>query len=265
MGRIASERQINKFSGLLVVKMIRQKIRLTNQLTHQSTTPTNKRRQWQTRAEHRRLMSGSPLMKRLDIHKDIPVAITKQTLSLLVGFSSLDLAADKLFPVDPKAFTGAPKKSLLLEAQSRPALIIKPRLILVSLTDDLNWYTTSNQHGHIFIQNLNWIIRQINVTPWQILYFTTNCISIDLMFQENFHTDTQVGTAWTIEMIADKEEWSELPMGVTTATCTRSGTSVIRRSSVQPCAWVGATNNWPQPYAFVNSKAGTPRLFVVKK
>ena len=47
-------------------------------------------------------------------------------------------------------------------------------------------------------------------------------------------------------MTADKEEWSELPMGATTETRTRSGTSVIRRSSVPPCAWVGPTTNWSQ-------------------
>ena len=140
-------------------------------------------------------MSGPPLTKGLDIHKDISVVITEQTLSLLVGFISLDLAADKLFPVDQRAITGAPKKRLLLEAQSRPALIIKQRLILVAHTDALNCYITANQHGHMFIQNLKWIIRKINVTPWQIQYFTTNCITVDLMFQENFHTDTQVGTA----------------------------------------------------------------------
>ena len=36
-------------------------------------------------------------------------------------------------------------------------------------------------------------------------------------------------------------------MGTTTATHTRSGTSVIRRSNVQPRAWVGPTTNKSQP------------------
>ena len=35
--QMASERQINSLPGLLAIKMIRQQISLTNQLTHQST------------------------------------------------------------------------------------------------------------------------------------------------------------------------------------------------------------------------------------
>ena len=70
-----------------------------------------------------------------------------------------------------------------------------------------------------------------NVTPEPILYCTTNCIPIILMFQENYRTNTQFGTACPIEQTADREELSELPIGATIATRTRSGTSVSRRSS----------------------------------
>ena len=59
-------------------------------------------------------------------------------------FIALTLA-DKLFPVNTRAITGPPKISLQLEARSTPALIIKPRLILVAHTDDLSWFITSNQ------------------------------------------------------------------------------------------------------------------------
>ena len=44
--------------------------------------------------------------------------ITKLTLGLRVGFISSHLAADKLFPVNPRAITGPPKISLLLEAKA---------------------------------------------------------------------------------------------------------------------------------------------------
>ena len=77
------------------------------------------------------------------------------------------------------------------------------------------------------------IISRPNETPRQILYYNTNCVPIDLMFKENFPPNKQVnkfGIAWAIEMSADREEWSELPMGATTAAGTRSGTSVIRRT-----------------------------------
>ena len=65
-------------------------------------------------------------MRGLNIHKNIPVSVTKLTLSLRVGFIGSHLTADKLFPVNPRVITGPPKISLLLEAKSTPALIIKP-------------------------------------------------------------------------------------------------------------------------------------------
>ena len=102
------------------------------------------------------------------------------------------LTSDKLFPVNPRAFTGPPKMSLLLEAKRIPALIIKPRRILVTHTDDLGWSITSNQQGQMFILNVNRIVSKPNVAPGQILYCTTDCIPVDLMFQEKFPTNTQV-------------------------------------------------------------------------
>ena len=47
-------------------------------------------------------------------------------------------------------------------------------------------------------------------------------------------------------------------MGATIETRTRSGTSVIRRSSVPPRAWVGPITNWSQPDTVAKSKAATP-------
>ena len=85
-------------------------------------------------------------MRGLNAH-NIPVSITKLTLSLRVGFISFHLIADKLFQINPRAITGPPKMSLL-EAKNMRALIIKSRFILVSHTDDLGWYiipTKSNQ------------------------------------------------------------------------------------------------------------------------
>ena len=138
-------------------------------------------------------------MRGLNVHKNVPVSITKLTLGLRVGFISSHLTADKLFPVNPRAITGLPKMSLLLEAKSMPALIIKPRFVLVTHTDDLGWYIGTNQVGPTsrpagkdVRSKLNRIVRKPNVTPSQFLYCTTNSIPIDLMFQENFPTHTQV-------------------------------------------------------------------------
>ena len=93
---------------------------------------------------------------------------------------------DKPFPINPRAITGPPKMSLLLEASRMPALIIKPKLILVTHIDDLGWNITSNQQQQMLIQDLNRMVSRPNITPGQILYCTTNCIPIDLMFKEHF-------------------------------------------------------------------------------
>ena len=77
--------------------------------------------------------------------KDIPVSVTKLMLGLRVGFLRSHLTVDKLFPVNPRAFTGPLKMSLLLETKRTLALIIKPRNILVTHTNDLGWYITSNK------------------------------------------------------------------------------------------------------------------------
>ena len=128
----------------------------------------------------------------LNVHKKIPVFIAKLTLGLRVGFINSHLIADKLFQVYQREITSPPEMSLLLEAKSMPALIIKSRFILVTYSDDLGWYITSNQQGKMFVQNLNRIVRKSNVTPRQFSYCTTYSIPIDLMFQENLPTNTRV-------------------------------------------------------------------------
>ena len=140
---MASVRQINRLPGLLAVKMIWEQSSLTNRLASQSTTSTNKQYQWQTQAEHSRLKSGPPLMRRLRIHKIIHFCNTKLTLGLRVGFIISHLTADKLFPINPRVITGPPKMSLLLKVKSMPALINKPcRFIRFAHTDDLGWNNT---------------------------------------------------------------------------------------------------------------------------
>ena len=87
------------------------------------------------------------------------------------------MAADKLFSGNPRAITGPPKMSLLLEATSMPALIIKPRLILVAHTDDLGQNKTSNQQQQMLIQNLNRIVSD------QMLRVGRYCIAPQTEFQ----------------------------------------------------------------------------------
>ena len=93
-------------------------------------------------------------MRGLNVHKNIPVSETKLTLGLRVGLISSHLIVDILFPVNLETITGPPKMSLLPEAKSVSAFIIKPRLILVAYTDDLGWNKTPNQQQQMLIIKL---------------------------------------------------------------------------------------------------------------
>ena len=72
---MASDRQINSLPGLLAVKIIRQQISLTNIPTDSHNSPPPSLRsegvRHRTHAEHRRLKSGPPLMRGLDIIRTV--------------------------------------------------------------------------------------------------------------------------------------------------------------------------------------------------
>ena len=107
--------------------------------------------------------------------------------------------------INPKAMTGPPKMSLMLKVKSAPALIVKPRFILIPHTDNLGQHILSNQR-QMLIQNFNRIVSRPNVMPRQVLQCTANSIPINLVFQENYPLNTQDGTACAIEMPADRDE-----------------------------------------------------------
>ena len=125
-------------------------------------------------------------MRGLDVHENIGVSDSKLMLGLRVCFISSDLTANKLFPINPRAITGPPKMSLLLEVESTSALIIEPTRTLVTHTDDLGEYITSNQQGKMLVQNLHRIVRRPNVTPGLIPYCTTDCIPINFVVSGRF-------------------------------------------------------------------------------
>ena len=99
-------------------------------------------------------------MRGLDVLESIDVSDTKLMLGLRVCFISSDLTVNKLFPINPRVSTGPLKMRLLLEVESTSALIIEPRLILVTHTDDLGGYITSKQQGKMLVQNLHRIVRR---------------------------------------------------------------------------------------------------------
>ena len=146
-------------------------------------------------------------MRGLDVHENIDVSDTQLMLGLRVCFISSDLTANKLFLINPRAVTGPTKMSLLLEVESISGLIIEPRLILVTYTDDLGGYITSNQQGKILVQNLDRIVRRPKVTPGQIPHCTTDCIPIDFScFSKIFLLTHKLGTACAVEMTAESDE-----------------------------------------------------------
>ena len=150
---------------------------------------------------------------------------------------------DKLFPVNQRAITSLPNMSLLLEVISTPALIIKPRLILVVRTDNLGWYITSKQQGLAdACSQLQQDCQQTKCYAWVDPVLHHTLIQLTWWLRKTFSLIHKFRTAWAIEMTPDREEWTDLPVGATTATHTRSGTSVIRRSSVLQRAWAGPTN-----------------------
>ena len=78
-------------------------------------------------------------MRGLGIHKNIPVSDTKLTLGLRVGVISTRLTEDKFFSINPR------QQSRASTEDESPAwtkitteLIIKPRLILIVHTDDID-------------------------------------------------------------------------------------------------------------------------------
>ena len=170
----------------------------------------------------------------------LPCMYTSFSLYSL-GFISSHLTADKLLTVNSRAITYPQKISLVLETKSMPALIINPRLYLVTHTDGLGCYITSNQQGQMFIQNLNRIGGKPNVTPDRSCIGPQTVSQLTWCFRKIFLLTHKFGTTWDIEMTTDREEWSELPIIATSATRIRSGTSAIRRIRVPP------TKNRSQP------------------
>ena len=55
-----------------------------------------------------KLKSGQSLLRAMNIHKNIPVSVTKLTLGHRVDFISSQ-TTDQLFPVNPTKITGPPK------------------------------------------------------------------------------------------------------------------------------------------------------------
>ena len=83
-------------------------------------------------------------MGTLGVHQNIPASVTKLTHSLGIYSIGPPLVMDKLIPVISRAITSLREMGLLLDVECKPAVIIKPRFILVTHTDHLSWNKTFN-------------------------------------------------------------------------------------------------------------------------
>ena len=77
-------------------------------------------------------------MGTLNIHQNIPASDTKLTHSLSIYSIGTSLVMDKLIPVNSRAITSPLEMGRLLDVECKPAVIIKPRFILVMHTDHLS-------------------------------------------------------------------------------------------------------------------------------
>ena len=131
-------------------------------------------------------------MGTLGVHQNITVSDTKLTHSL--GIYSIDppLVMDKHIPVNQRTITSLPEMGNLLDVECKPAVIIKPRFILVTHTDHLSGNKTFNLQRQMHVQPLNWIVSTLDTSPRQHTYCITYCSPINPVFQKHPPANTQV-------------------------------------------------------------------------
>ena len=83
-------------------------------------------------------------MGTLGAHQNIPASDTKLTHSLGIYSIGPPLVMDKLIPVISRTIMSSPEMGILLDVECKPAVIIKQRFILVTLTDHLRRNKTFN-------------------------------------------------------------------------------------------------------------------------
>ena len=77
-------------------------------------------------------------MGTLGVHQNIPASDTKLKHSLGIYSIGPPLLMDELSPVNSREITSPPEMGPLLDIECKPAVIIKPRLILVTHKDHLS-------------------------------------------------------------------------------------------------------------------------------
>ena len=120
---------------------------LPSRPTHRPDHPRpndRRNRRIRTGAEHSRLQGRPPLIGTLVVHQNIPASDTKLTNRIGICTIGSPLVMDKLISVNSRAFTSPLEIRIQLEVECTPAVIIKPRFILVTHMDHLSRNKTFN-------------------------------------------------------------------------------------------------------------------------
>ena len=122
--QMTSGRQSYRIHGLLDFKMCWQQARLSNLLTHQTTTGTTKWRKRRARIEHSRIKGWPPLIAHwaLGVHQNVPVYNVKPMSSVGIDFMIPTVVMDNLTLASSSVIMSPPKMSFLLDAERMPEL-----------------------------------------------------------------------------------------------------------------------------------------------
>ena len=146
-------------------------------------------------------------METLGVHQNIPASNTKLTHGLGIYSIGPPLVMDKLIPVISRAITSPPEMGAMLDVECKPAVIIKPRFILVTHTDTLVRGTKRSTSRDKCTFNLS-----TGLSALQILYQGNTPIAsqtadqLTLCFRRTLLLTHKLGIACAIEMAIEGEE-----------------------------------------------------------
>ena len=148
------------------------------------------------------------------------------TFGFRKSFISSYLTEDELSQVNARLIIGPHMMNLLLQVKARLHLWSSQRFFL--LCTWMTLFGTLLSTNRVKQSFKTWT----RLSADQMFYHRRSCIAqqtafkLIWCFRKTFQVMHKFGTAFAIEMTAYRDDWPELHMGDTTATYTRTGTSV---------------------------------------
>ena len=132
-------------------------------------------------------------MRRLGIHKCVSTYEgTEDTWKLTLGLGVGFISYAHTLPTKPEIYHGSTEDEYPAEGQKYVCIDHQTKAHPCSAHPWLLLVHNVQPAGTDARSKLNRIVSRPNVMPWQLRYCTTNCITINFMFRENFPTSTQV-------------------------------------------------------------------------